>query len=345
MSQYYDGTKLLSLSDINGERPEIYICVGNRTAGKSVYFKRLLVNNFKTSGKKFIYLYRFSYQLSGAAEQFFNDIKPLFFEFDEMTQEPISKGLFYRLRLNGEECGFAVALSNVDALKNCRSYFIDVENVLLDEFQSETNHYCSKETEKFQSLHYTIASGMGKQYRYIRTFLVGNFVSLLNIYFVALGIHKRLRNDTKFLRGDGFVLEQTFNESASQSILKSGFAQAFTNKSYSNYASHNIYLNDNTAFVEKMKGSFRYKATIKFENNYYGVREYSENGLVYISDSIDSTYPYILTFSADDHNTNCIMIDRYSVLIAQLRKAFDLGCMRFENLQCKNMMLDVLSYS
>ena len=33
MGNYYDGTKLLSLTDINGNRPEIYMCTTNRTGG------------------------------------------------------------------------------------------------------------------------------------------------------------------------------------------------------------------------------------------------------------------------------------------------------------------------
>ena len=45
-SKYYDGTKLLSLLDINGKKPEIYICTSNRTGGKTTYFARLLVNHF-----------------------------------------------------------------------------------------------------------------------------------------------------------------------------------------------------------------------------------------------------------------------------------------------------------
>ena len=36
MPQFYDGTKLLSLNDINGNKREIYICTFNRSAGKNV---------------------------------------------------------------------------------------------------------------------------------------------------------------------------------------------------------------------------------------------------------------------------------------------------------------------
>ena len=72
--QFYDGTKLLSLKDISGLQPEIYMCVGNRTAGKSYFFKRLLVRKFMNRGEKFALLVRFSYELDGIAENFFKDL-------------------------------------------------------------------------------------------------------------------------------------------------------------------------------------------------------------------------------------------------------------------------------
>lgn len=44
MNKYYDGTRLLSMLDANGNKPEIYICTTNRTGGKTTYFGRLLIN-------------------------------------------------------------------------------------------------------------------------------------------------------------------------------------------------------------------------------------------------------------------------------------------------------------
>ena len=41
-TKYYDGTKLLSMTDLNGKKPEIFICTSNRTAGKTTYFSRYL---------------------------------------------------------------------------------------------------------------------------------------------------------------------------------------------------------------------------------------------------------------------------------------------------------------
>ena len=70
MSEYYDGTKLLSLKDINGKKPEIYICTGNRTAGKTTYFNRFMVNGWLKRKEKFCLLYRFNYELANCAERF-----------------------------------------------------------------------------------------------------------------------------------------------------------------------------------------------------------------------------------------------------------------------------------
>ena len=52
MPQYYDGTKLLSMQDMNGNKPEIYISTSNRSAGKTTYFNRLCVNRFLDNGEK-----------------------------------------------------------------------------------------------------------------------------------------------------------------------------------------------------------------------------------------------------------------------------------------------------
>ena len=60
---YYDGTKLLSMKDINGGTPEIFMTTSNRSAGKTTYFGRMVVNRFNKNKDKFAVLYRFNYEL------------------------------------------------------------------------------------------------------------------------------------------------------------------------------------------------------------------------------------------------------------------------------------------
>ena len=74
MNKYYDGTKLLSMLDINGNKPEIYMCTTNRTGGKTTYFGRLCINRFLDKKEKFALIYRYNYELDDVVDKFYKDL-------------------------------------------------------------------------------------------------------------------------------------------------------------------------------------------------------------------------------------------------------------------------------
>lgn len=341
---YYDGTKLLSLNDLNGKRPEIYIVTTNRTGGKTTYFGRMFINRFLNHNEKFCLLYRFNYELDDISEKFFKDIKVLFFKDHEMTSQRRAKGIYHELYLDDIHCGYAIALNNADAIKKYSHIFSDVMRMLFDEFQSETNHYCSDEIRKFISVHTSIARGQGKQVRYVPVYMLSNTVSLINPYYTQLGISTRLKDDTKFLRGDGFVLEQGFIKTASEAQLQSGFNRAFAGSDYVAYSAQAVYLNDNKAFIEKPSGKSRYICTLKYCNKEYAIREFSEQGYLFCDDNPDRSFPTRVTVTTEDHDINYVMLKRNDFLISNLRFLFEKGCFRFKDLNCKQAALAALSY-
>lgn len=343
--QYYDGTKLLSLMDINGNKPEIYMCTTNRTGGKTTYFSRLLVNKFIQNKEKFCLIYRFNYELDNVSEKFFKDINTLFFPEYEMTSKRQASGIFHELFLNDISCGYAVSLNSADQIKKYSHLFSDVARMLFDEFQSETNHYCNNEIEKLLSIHTSIARGQGKHVRYVPVYMIGNPVSIINPYYVELGISSRLKTDTKFLRGDGFVLEQGYIDTASKAQKESGFNRAFAKNKYANYSSEAVYLNDNLAFIESVSGKSRYICTIKYNDCNYGIREFTEQGILYCDDRPDMSYPTKITTTTADHGVNYVMLQRHDMYIANLRLLFEKGCFRFRNLKCKEAVLSALKYN
>lgn len=343
-SAYYDGTKILSMLDINGNKPELYLITSNRSGGKTTYFGRLCVNRFKEKGEKFALIYRYNYELDDCAEKFFKDLSSLFFNNSVMTSKRKASGIFHELFLDDEPCGYAISLNSADQLKKYSHLFSDVERMIFDEFQSETNHYCSDEIRKFISVHTSVARGQGKQSRYVPVFMLSNPVSIINPYFVELGISERLKDDTKFLRGDGFILEQGFIETASRAQKDSGFNKAFSSNSYVAYSSECVYLNDNKAFIEKPKGVGRYLCTIKYKGIDYGVREYADAGVIYIDDRSDNTFRLKITVTTDDHEINYVMLKRNDAFLATLRFYFEKGCFRFKDLRCKEALLKSLSY-
>lgn len=352
--EYYDGTKLLSLTDINGNKPEIYICTSNRSAGKTTYFNRLMVNRFLQKGEKFSLLYRYQEEVSSAADKFFKEIGRLFFPGLEMIGEPIEKGKAMRLYMTPypenkstyKNCGYAIALNSADRLKKLSHLFADTDNILFDEFQSETGNYCSDEIIKFQSIHMSIARGEGKQSRYVPVYMLSNPVTLINPYYTALGISTRLRDNTKFLRGNGWVLEQGYNDSAAKAQEESIFNRAFagSQSSYQAYASQGIYLNDNLAFVEKLDGRNRYVCTIRYNGKDFGVRSYDDLGIMYCDTNPDPNSRYKFAITTDDHQVNYVLLVNNQVMMFNWRYLFEQGCFRFKNLDCKEAIMTAVSY-
>ena len=320
MSEYYDGTKLLSMKDINNKTPEIYMSTGNRTSGKTTYFNRLAMNRFLNKGKKFGLLYRFNYEIDSISDKFFKDIKSLFFNEWNMISVSQSRGIFHRLYLTkGDpedktaekiECGYAISINSSDAIKKVSHLFTDIDALYFDEFQSETDHYCDREITKFQSVHTSVARGQGMQYRPVPVYMIANLVSLINPYYVALGISSRLQSDTKFLKGDGWVLEVNMNESATRAQLE---------------------------------GNSKYMITVKYDNKLFAIHEYNELGIVYVDTKIDSTFKNKIVISSKDHETNYIMLRRNDMFRQLLRYYFMKGCVRFRDLSCKEMFLKLVT--
>ena len=344
MTKYYDGTKLLSMLDINGNKPEIYMCTTNRTGGKTTYFGRLCINRFLNKGEKFGLLYRYNYELDDIVDKFYKDLGSLFFPTYTMQSKRRAKGTFQELFLNDKSCGYALSLNNADQIKKYSHLFSDIQRMIFDEFQSETNHYCDNETKKFISIHTSIARGQGEQVRYVPVYMLSNPVSIINPYYVELGISGRLKDDTKFLRGDGFVLEQGYIESASIEQKNSGFNRAFSKNSYTAYSSECVYLNDNKAFVEKPAGKSKYLCTLRYKGSDFALREYTESGLIYCDDKADSSFLTRISVTTDDHNINYVMLKRNDFFLSNLRYFFEHGCFRFKDMRCKEAVLSALSY-
>lgn len=344
MSQFYDGTKLLSLMDIEGNKPEIYLCTTNRSGGKTTWFSRYLVKRYKQYGEKFMLLYRYNYELDDCADKFFKDVGTLFYPDDKMTSQRRAKGVYHDLYLNEQHCGYAISLNSADQIKKYSHFFSDTARMLMDEFQSETDNYCANEVNKFRSIHTSVARGGGKQSRYLPVYMLSNPVTLLNPYYTALNIGARLTNNVKFLRGVGWVMEQGYNESAATAQKESAFNRAFAGDTYDTYLTQAVYLNDNSAFVEKPEGRSRYLGTLKYNGREYGLRDYPDLGIVYCDDRPDTTYRFKLAITTDDHAVNYVMLNAYRTFLDQMRYYFDRGAFRFKDLRCKECIMTALSY-
>lgn len=348
-TKYYDGTNLLNMKDIDNKPPEIYIVTTNRTGGKTTYFNRLCINRFLKQSKKFCLLYRYQYELEQVAEKFFKDIKTLFFNDYLMEEKTLGKSGFKELFIGKNEnqmnsCGYAISLNASDNVKKYSHFFNDTELILFDEFQTESNRYINDEVGKLLSIHTSLARGNGKQVRYLPVFMLANQVTLLNPYYSALGIAERLNSKTHFLRGNGWVLETDYIESAANAQKESAFNRAFASHRYTSFASENNYLLDNYAFIERPHGRSRYICTFKVDGSSFSVREFPDSGILFCDDKFDPDFPTRIAVTLDDHSINYVMLSSNNVLISFLRDCFQKGKFRFKNANAKNACISFLSF-
>lgn len=367
--KFYDGTELLSQKDIEGITPEIFMCQSNNSAGKTTWFSRWLIKKFKKLGEQFMLIYRYDNELADVVEQFWAPIGDLFFKEDEFSsvceiydeddedyednrkkKASVKKSKkpqhYVKLYLNNVLCGFAVALKNVNANKKNAKIFNNVQRMFMDEFQAEDNKYLPDEAAKLVALHKAVARGYGKPSRYVPVIMCANPITLLNPYYSALGVMKKMRDGAHFIRGTGWVLEMGYNESASKALSESRFNLAFAeeNPQYFNYTTQGVYLIDNMNFIEKLDGKSRYFMTVVYNGKQYAIREYKEYGYIYCDDRPDESFPIKVAINTADHNIDSRLILKNDVYIVSMRKFFEHGLFRFRNLECKEVILKLLSY-
>lgn len=351
--KYYNCERLLSKKDLNGNTPEIFLCTSNRSAGKTTSFGKVVFEKWLNGDiRKFGLEYYYDYELTGCAEKFFKELKVLFFNDWNMISRSMAHGKYHELFAYNDEnpdelipCGYAWPLNSAEQLKKFSHLLNDVDVYIHDEFMTESGRYPPNVINKFQSIHTTIARGGGQQSRYVPVYMISNPVTLMNPFYIALGVCDRIQKDTRFLRGNGWILECAFNESAKEAQEQSIFNRAFASSDYQAFAAQNVYLNDSETFIEKLSGPNKYLCTLVFEGKSYSIKVYNEFGYAYCDTTIDESYPLKLALTTHDHKPNMIMINSNKFLIDYMRKLFDQGLFRFKNLQCKKVIMSLISYS
>lgn len=76
----------------------------------------------------------------------------------------------------------------------------------------------------------------------------------------------------------------------------------------------------------------------------YAVKQYNEQGFLYIDDKADSTFRSKISVTVNDHDINYVMLKQNDLFISQLRYYFEKGCFRFKNLKCKEVLFKTISY-
>lgn len=347
MPEFYSATKLLSMKDINGMTPAFYIVTSNRQAGKTTTFYRLCMKKFIENKSKPLILFRYQNELKGCSKKIFDAISWRFPDYD-MNEHKIENGAMYELMVKhkdqpSEIMGYAVSINSASKLRRSSAVLSQVDRVYLDEFQAEDGRYCPDEIKKFNSIILTASRQKGVQMRYLPIYLSSNPVDMLNPYFSALGVYKRLNTDVKFLRGDGWVLEQNVNESARDAINDSAFARAMSGGGYISYAADASYLiNDTTFIVHEIPAGASYLSTFYYNNKPIGLREFGD--MIYVGGNPDVTYPHKIAVTKDDHTIDTQTLNANKHFLRWLRGCWDNAKIRFMDIESRECVMSAIAH-
>lgn len=343
---FYSGEVLMGKKDLNGNTPEIFFSTSNRSAGKTTFYNGYFVHDFLQNDNKFTLLYRNKYEVEGCAEAFFSDIQKIYFPGLVMKQEPILKGNAFRLLIGyyeedfenpekeqfiGTCCGYATSLAAANVIKTRSQQLSDTTKILFDEFQLEDGRYLNNEIKAFRSIHVSLAREIGTQSKYLPVYLIGNLVDIYNPYYESLGITQRLTPQCNYLRGNGWVVEQSFNQIAATKHSESIFENAFENDSYSAMTQNKKYLvEDNELINANIPNRGLYIASVRFTNTVYGIRYIEEFNIYFMSTKPDPSKRILFAATPEDVTENCVFF-RSHKMKDYMKNLLHTGRLFFEN--------------
>lgn len=321
-------------------------CDGNRSIGKSFGWKKLCVQNFIESGQQFIYARRYASDIDRicAEKTLFDDIA---FKFPDSTIEINGN----EIKVNNKTAGWLIAVSQF--LKYKSASMPKVMKIIFDEYVPEDGRYLGgrqkpdQEPELCLNFYQSVARGDGNVIREgVQFIFIGNTSSLNNPYYHYFGIDKKIQPDTKFLSTDAFCVERIVNENVRDDVAKSKFGKLIEGTRYGEYALNNQAYIDNNNFVEKLSGVNQYVCTLHYYNNNFGVRLFKDKGVYYVSNKVDPTFPINYALTTTDHTPNYVMLFKYShnPTVKELMLAYSYGCVRFEDIRCKQAFEEFVNW-
>lgn len=347
----YIPSSLLQMKDRNGNTPGIFIaCSFERGPGKTFAFTYKLIRDFLDSEQqcKFIVIARQQTEVGFLAHGMFKPMLELMFPGWYVYEKQKMHGKYSEIFLANDfekksySCGYVCTIYAADEIKKVSGHFADAYQWYFDEFQPmDESKYLPDEPEKFKVLIQSFGRGGGSHVRVVPGYMASNTMSVMNDYFLAMGISNKVQPNTKKYKGDGFVLQvvsvpglKQHHESNPVLIALSGGREQLKQKN------DDRWLNDNTTNIIKYPkgwGNSIYMCTIAVGERRYGVRYFSDKGLWWIDYRVDPSCNSIYDVMLGD-NVNLPLLKQFKIF-DMMKTALRAGVMYFASPVCKKAVM------
>lgn len=334
-------------------RPLIF-SIGSRSIGKSTGWAIHLLREFLKYGRQWIYCRRTKDETDLTAPNYFDNALTILKSNGYQIGKVEYKGGEYYV--DDKLAGFAIPLSLQQKYKS--SNYSGVWYILYDEFMIAPGSgaryiggrtAASAEVDAMSSLYQTVDRGVGQAARNeTKIVFLGNAGTFFNPFFIAYGIDRLLRPDTKYLcpkRGI-YVVELTSETEATKEI-KESIGYAMSSEKTRAYAYENKYadIGDDAFIARAPEGRRLPVCNLIYEGQAYGVYSYTEQGFLYVCHKACDGRPDLALTTAD-HKPNYLLINRWHghPMTNELKQMYDLGYIRFSDHKCKLVLDFYLKY-
>lgn len=313
---------------------------GIRGCGKTYGLLKDCVDRYLKRKHRFLYLRRSEEELKTLTTQksgrLFNHVQTEF-EGHALWAEA------NQLHIDKELCGYAAALSTArkmksDALENVRDIIFD--EFVIDDTTSQ-QRYLPDEVTAFLEMYETVARPGSRDYD-VRVWFLGNAIKSTNPYMDYFDLEMPYGSDlTK--KGE-FLVQLVAPPDLIEAKQKTRFYQSIAGTAYAAYASENKFLRDNRHFIAKKTKSSEYQFTFIYYDDMIGIWRDYRNGCYYVSDSVDKQCRLVYATTTESHEPNTLLLKGFksSVHLKELKKAYDLGCVFYENQRLHNWFRDIV---
>lgn len=344
--------------------------IGNRGGGKSFGAKWYAIDNFLDDKKKkmelvdnfinhreqFGYIRRYKDDLKKPMEQFFEDIKYKYPDYEFKTD---STCFYIRLKPADEKekwtekdiAGYGFVLSTANNKKSISYPYITT--LIFDEFLLDKGNqrYLPDEPLALLNLYETIARP-GTGHPRVILFMLANSISVTNPYFLFFGLKMPTKKDKngKWIwkhPTKSILVEDVRNEKFIDVKKNSEFGGIIGGTTYAEFSIENKMLLDNDTFVEPKSPKAKYYFTFTYKEHTLGVWADFNEGKMYVTKAIDPSYPLHYSITLKDHNPNTMFLKSKSRAghFKVFLENYKLGNVRFETINIKNITYEVIQMS
>lgn len=334
-SVYFDGNKIWSYN------APMNIVVGERSEGKTYWFKRKGIRNYLRDGSTWVYCRRHNNTLKDML-----DNKPFFGDIVANVEFPGIEfkvdGRTMKLRRDEDSpweiFGYFAALSKAQTYKGTTDPTCTM--LVYDEFINETRvpPYLPNEPTVLMNFWETLDRREDR----VRVFLVANAADLVNPIFLEWGITLDKPGITRYKDGL-LVVQWDDNPAFADHAANTNIGRFTAGTGYDTYARGNIFVGSGDEFVERKPSTARPVCALSYRDLRYGVWKDGGTGRLYVTRKVtNDMMSFALT--TEDHRPNIIMLEQADPFLKALVSHWRYGMLFFDSPATRETFMRALRF-